>query len=38
MFEKEKDDYNTEVKISKFNKEGYLENWPIGFFSVDDIE
>ena len=38
MFEKEKEGQNTSVKISKFNKDGYLENWPIGFFSVDDIK
>lgn len=38
IFEKEIGDYNTQVKISKFNEDGYLENWPIGFFSVDDIK
>ena len=36
IFEKKEED--TKVEISKFNKDGYLENWPIGFFSVDDIK
>lgn len=38
IFEKKNDDFNTKVQISKFNKDGYLENWPIGFFSVDDVK
>jgi len=38
LFEKDNQGFNTEVRVSKFNKDGYLENWPIGFFSVDEIE
>lgn len=38
LFNKKMTDLNTEIKISKFNEEGILENWPIGFFSVSDIE
>lgn len=38
LFNKEVTDSNTEIKTSNFNEEGYLENWPIGFFGVDDIE
>lgn len=38
LFNKKMTDKYTEIKISNFNKEGFLENWPIGFFSVTDIE
>lgn len=38
VFNKKEIDKNTEIKISKFNEDGYLENWPIGFFGVEDIE
>lgn len=33
LFEKEKDKNNTIVNFSNFNSEGFLESWPIGFFS-----
>ena len=36
IFEKKEEE--TKVEISRFNKDGYLENWPIGFFAVDDIK
>lgn len=33
LFEKELDSSTTKVKFSHFNNEGFLEEWPIGFFS-----
>lgn len=33
LFEKELDSSTTKVKLSYFNSEGLLEQWPIGFFS-----
>ncbi len=38
VFDKELGEEDTKVSVSKFDKEGYLQNWPIGFFSVDNIE
>lgn len=38
VFNKELGDCNTQIKISNFDKDGYLQKWPIGFFSVDDIK
>lgn len=38
MFEKEIGEEDTQIRISRFNEEGYLKDWPIGFFAVDDIE
>ena len=38
VFNKKELDKNTEIKISTFNKDGYLQNWPIGFFGVEEIE
>ena len=33
LFEKELNSSTTKVKFSHFNSEGFLEQWPIGFFS-----
>lgn len=33
LFEKERDKNNTIIQFSNFNSEGFLESWPIGFFS-----
>jgi predicted ATP-dependent endonuclease of OLD family len=33
LFEKEFDSSTTNIKFSHFNDEGFLEEWPIGFFS-----
>lgn len=33
LFEKELNSSTTNVKFSHFNNEGFLEEWPIGFFS-----
>lgn len=30
------EDY-TEIKVSKFDEDGYLENWPIGFFDPGEV-
>lgn len=36
LFEKEKLNSQTEIKVSSFDEAGYLRNWPIGFFSGED--
>ena len=33
LFEKDFDSSTTNIKFSHFNDEGFLEEWPIGFFS-----
>lgn len=33
LFEKEINSSTTKIKFSHFNKEGFLEEWPVGFFS-----
>lgn len=35
IFEKEFGEDNTTVKKGGFDEEGYLENWPVGFFEPD---
>lgn len=32
LFEKDEKSLRTDIRIANFNKEGYLENWPYGFF------
>lgn len=36
IFEKEFDEDNTVVKQGKFDEEGYLDDWPIGFFEPEE--
>lgn len=38
LFDKKLDDENTQINISNYDKEGYLKNWPSGFFLVDEIK
>lgn len=33
LFDKSEETRSTEVSFAKFNEEGDLDNWPIGFFS-----
>lgn len=33
LFDKDNDNSTTNIKFSHFNNEGFLESWPIGFFS-----
>ena len=33
LFQKEIEDNKTEIKFSSFDQDGYLEQWPVGFFS-----
>lgn len=37
LFNKDINDENTRIEISRFDKKGYLDNWPIGFFSASKI-
>ncbi|MCH5281847.1 MAG: AAA family ATPase [Lachnospiraceae bacterium] len=37
IFEKEFQDDNTSVKQGGFDEDGYLENWPIGFFEPEEV-
>lgn len=37
LFERLQSNTPTNVKIGKFNSEGFLENWPFGFFHPDNI-
>jgi predicted ATPase len=36
VFDKEFGDSETHVSTSGFDKDGYLENWPIGFFEPEE--
>ena len=38
LFEKDYGDDNTKVSKSNYDEEGYLENWPIGFFEPMEVE
>lgn len=33
LFDKDNDNSTTNIKFSHFNNEGFLQQWPIGFFS-----
>lgn len=37
LFEKDYGDDNTKVSKSNYDEEGYLENWPIGFFEPMEV-
>ncbi len=36
LFQKDIEEDSTQVKFSKFSEEGFLEEWPVGFFSGRD--
>lgn len=37
VFEKEIDSLQTNITISNFDQEGFLNNWPYGFFEPDEV-
>ena len=37
IFDKDSGSKDTSIKSSKFDKEGYLEDWPIGFFEPGEV-
>ena len=37
LFEKDKPDSSTVVRIGRYTEKGVLENWPFGFFEPDDL-
>lgn len=37
IFEKENGNSVTKIKFGKFDKDGYLENWPAGFFEPEGV-
>ncbi|QLY40644.1 AAA family ATPase [Hujiaoplasma nucleasis] len=34
----DKKDNSTNIMTGKFNSDGYIENWPLGFFDAEDIK
>lgn len=38
VFDKKLQDANTQINISNYDEDGYLNNWPSGFFLVDEIK
>lgn len=37
IFDKELGDENTKIHFGKYDDEGYLEDWPIGFFEPEEV-
>lgn len=37
VFDKELGDEDTTIRESKYDEDGYLENWPIGFFEPEEV-
>jgi len=38
IFEKASADASTEIRIGRYGKEGFLSNWPFGFFEPGEVE
>ncbi len=36
LFEKKREQNQTEVRISQYDEAGYLQNWPLGFFAPEE--
>ena len=37
IFDKDSGNKDTNIKLGKFDKEGYLEDWPVGFFEPEEV-
>lgn len=37
LFDKKGPDASTEIRIAKYDEEGFLTNWPFGFFEPDEV-
>ena len=37
IFDKDSRNNDTSIECGKFDEEGYLENWPIGFFEPEEV-
>lgn len=37
LFDKKGPNASTEIRIAKYDEEGYLTNWPFGFFEPDEV-